>query len=642
MSSRLLLSTLGLAALAFACAVPGCASRQGTVQPAAAPETTCTAPTLLFSDSYLPVEVLPTPDGRSLLVVDHGFLALRDPATLAVQRFLLPQVDGWQSATFSPDGKSLQAHTFDGQRYTFDTTSWTAQRLDDGSQPSDDAADAGGQWLAKTLMGAVNPRSSSLTALDLLVAVEERELHQLSTLLDSLEPTAAFLDPARRELLVAGEDGSLVLLDVAGQRVRKRLPCDGCPATLALQGTPEGFLSVTEAGVLRLLNRELKTLREWPSFLPTESPRVEGIPEGFRLPVRPRIVRRLQPLGGSRLAWVTYDFELGVFDLERGTHLARQRGTGGAGVRGGALLDSRRVALVSSEGELRIHDMPGQRVLVEKPGPYTGAARLDAGRLLVAGEDGFIEELATDSGEVRQRFCALHVPCAGKDTGRQERAHQVKLLVSPDRSTLVALEEPYREMSGAPMSPGSLGVWRLPGLEKLGVRPLPSEGMAGEVHFGPGGGLYSGIEPLSAPGLPTGTPIKAPQGSTWVELKERYARLYTGGGLTVRVVPNASAQGASADRVELLGADGKPRGLLADASAFAPLGRVGAVRYATFADVLPTGEHFLLASQEHEPRGPLPVSDPGGPTQVWCLPKAADTFFPRFPLPVRDRPPTPP
>ena len=62
------------------------------------------------------------PDGRSLLVVDRGFLALREVSTLKVQRYLLPQVDGWVSAALSADGRTLTAQTFDGQRYAFDTT----------------------------------------------------------------------------------------------------------------------------------------------------------------------------------------------------------------------------------------------------------------------------------------------------------------------------------------------------------------------------------------------------------------------------------------------------------------------------------------------------------------------------------------
>ena len=61
----------------------------------------------MSSAPYLPSEVLLTPDGRDLIVVDRGALTVRDTATLAVRRTLLPMMDGWQSAYVSPDGRTV-------------------------------------------------------------------------------------------------------------------------------------------------------------------------------------------------------------------------------------------------------------------------------------------------------------------------------------------------------------------------------------------------------------------------------------------------------------------------------------------------------------------------------------------------------
>ncbi len=61
----------------------GCATTPSA--PARAPASpevpACTPGELLFAPSYLPLDLVPTPDGRSLLVVDRGFLALRDVST---------------------------------------------------------------------------------------------------------------------------------------------------------------------------------------------------------------------------------------------------------------------------------------------------------------------------------------------------------------------------------------------------------------------------------------------------------------------------------------------------------------------------------------------------------------------------------
>jgi len=77
----------------------------------AAPQNkSCAAGELLFAVSNQPLDIQLTADGRSLLVVDSGFLSLRDPLTLKVTRYLSKGDNQWSAAELSADGKSLIAH----------------------------------------------------------------------------------------------------------------------------------------------------------------------------------------------------------------------------------------------------------------------------------------------------------------------------------------------------------------------------------------------------------------------------------------------------------------------------------------------------------------------------------------------------
>ncbi|HZI02395.1 MAG TPA: hypothetical protein VEZ71_00140, partial [Archangium sp.] len=218
----------------------------------------CTPGELLFAPSYLPLDLVPTPDGRSLLVVDRGFLALRDVSTLKVQRYLLPQVDGWVSASLSPDGRTVTAQTFDGQRYAFDITTWKAERLQDARVLKHEREKADFALMAPSdsmepLMEEVLPQLTDVLREPALI----QELTE-----QQIFPYAVALEASRQRLLIGEPSGALTLLDLAGQRILKRVPCEGCSPYVSLSADAEGFLGVTAEGQLRVLDRELKVVRE--------------------------------------------------------------------------------------------------------------------------------------------------------------------------------------------------------------------------------------------------------------------------------------------------------------------------------------------------------------------------------------------
>ncbi|WP_375769932.1 hypothetical protein NR798_03320 [Archangium gephyra] len=616
----------------------GCATTP--TAPARAPASpevpACTPGELLFAPSYLPLDLVPTPDGRSLLVVDRGFLALRDVSTLKVQRYLLPQVDGWVSASLSADGRTVTAQTFDGQRYAFDTTTWKAERLQDARvlkhdrEKADFALMAPSENMQPLIEEALPQLTDELREPALIQELTEKKIF----------PFAVALEASRQQLLIGETSGALTLLDLDGQRILKRVPCEACSPYVALSADAEGFLGVTVEGQLRVLDRELKVVRE-VSFLPPAQAK-DGKPH-------PRLVKRVVRVGdGSRIAWLARDHEMGLFELGTGTHVLRLPALGLGGTAMAALLDARRLALLS-EGTLRVWDMPEQRVLVEKQGPYTSAVRLDADRLLATRGDGTAELVSASSGEVQRSFCATLRSCE-RDRAALERLRQraeqaqgeeaeslyaelglfqvpvqVELLVSPDRRTLVTLSYPVRTGRGGPVLPGSLGTWRLPGLEPLGMRPLTRDEVEGEVRFGADGVLYTGREPLSVAGLPT--PAAKEESGRGLEAPgEENVRVYSGGGLTIRVEP-AGRQEDFYDAVVLLGPGERTLGVLSFITVEA---RRWPLRRETFADVLPSGERFLIASvarEEGTPFGSFRL--PSGPAQVWCSPK--ETPLPPFP-----------
>ncbi|MFY0526596.1 WD40 repeat domain-containing protein [Archangium gephyra] len=437
----------------------------------------CTPGELLFAPSYLPLDLVLTPEGRSLLVVDRGFLALRDVSTLKVQRYLLPQVDGWASASLSPDGRTLTAQTFDGQRYAFDTTTWKAERLPDvrvlkhEREEADMALITGsGVRLGSLMKEALPPLTDVMKDPELIREMTQKQMF----------PLAVALDAPRQRMLIGETKGALSLLDIPGQRIVKRVPCENCPPYVSLSADAEGFLGVTAAGQLRVLDRELNVVRE-VAFLPPEQVQGEAEP-------RTRFVRRLLRVGdGSRVAWLTRDHELGLFDLATGTHVLRMPALGVGGLAMAALLDARRVALLS-EGTLRVWDMLEQRVLVEKPGPYASAVRLDADQWLATREDGTAELVSSRSGEVLRSFCATQRPCERDRAAFERLLKRTEELEGEDAEALLA--EPRR----VPSTPAR-GAARLAGPADSG-RPLVSHALGSGFIDGPG--LHWHVAPARA------------------------------------------------------------------------------------------------------------------------------------------------
>ncbi len=651
----------------------GCGSTRSELRPAVSASESCDTGELVFAQSYLPTDVLVTPDGKSLLVVDHGFLALRDPATLAVQRFLLPRVDGWSTARFSSDGTTLLAETFDGQHYEFSTSSWEAKRL-----PNEVATLQREQHEMSLAMDLLAPGRSQ-ARLALFAIHEAHARFPFDPNLVQLSPRAAAFDPVRRELLISGEDGTLLLLDLAGNRVLQRVQCRSCEPYAFLGVDEDGFFGATATGKLRLLDRSLRTLRE-EAFLPPApdksadawSPELIAFLETTRhgldthaiLPRedtanvegKPRSVRRLVRIQGtSRIAWLTHDFELGVYDLASRAHGARIVGSGLSGVDGGALLDEHRIALVTA-GELQVWDIANQRLSMERRGGYTALARIDPARLLVAGRDGFAELIAADTGAVEKRFCITRQACEEKplsmaalrvelnqvmELSEEAQAQAltaiearltpriIELMVSPDRKRLVAVHSPSKRRSrSAPALPGAITVWSLPGLEPLGSRNLDWEDLEGRLRFGADGALSDGSKLIEISGLPSGTPKQANEDEPSRE------REYGSADFRVVVVPWSQERYESHyDQIALV-RENRNLGLLAfdrDASQENVKGR-GLLRRGTVADVSPAGDRFLLTSPGGEVQTPLyAVSLPTGPSQVWCAPRGELASTPPHP-----------
>ncbi|MFY0526595.1 hypothetical protein ACN28I_26780 [Archangium gephyra] len=162
------------------------------------------------------------------------------------------------------------------------------------------------------------------------------------------------------------------------------------------------------------------------------------------------------------------------------------------------------------------------------------------------------------------------------------------------------------------------------------MRAFTRDDLDGQVRFGAGGVLYTGREPLSVEGLPTraagvesGRASEAPD--------EANIRVYSGGGFSVRVKPASGEE--FYDHVSLVGPGERELGFL---SFITVDSRRWPLRRESFADVLPSGERFLIASVAREEGTPFgSFRRPSGPAQVWCSPR-------EMPLPLFPEVPPPP
>ncbi len=292
--------------------------------------SSCRPGELLFAQSYLPSDLLPTPDGKSLFVVDWGFLALRDPETLAVQRFLLPTVDGWQSARFENDGRTIRAVTIDGKQYDFDTSTWQATRLPDVPVPEQ----AMWERIRHTASIGYTPSygAKGFKADPQWTAAEACSRFGFDAeLFGGLsEVSAAAFDSERREMVVGDANGNLFHLDLAGKRVIRKRGCSACDRYQYLEFDELGFIGVTLSGKLRLLDRALKVKREDPLLSPapnwnhlastyleviraasSNASYASGYDSASKEKTR-SVASLVRIPGTSRIAWLSRDLELGI------------------------------------------------------------------------------------------------------------------------------------------------------------------------------------------------------------------------------------------------------------------------------------------------------------------------------------------
>lgn len=497
---------LGGAALALGCAAATPAPVVGTpVVDVAPPAPACEPGGLVFSAPYLPSGVLFVEDGRGLVLVDRGALTVRDPATLAVRRTLLPKIGQWTRISQSTDGKRLFAETVDGLRFSFDTVTWKPTRLaDDRSAGSSEAKlddelssyvlrfrgtsalAKGGQqgWaVARATLGLPELRDG--TSALAFVSGSARKDAAGEGVLAPLDLAAGAQDPDTFRAFLADSEGGLHVYDVDRELTTSRALA---PARATALSVSAGRLLVAlDTGEVAVLHPDLSV----ESRLVVRAPRaVEPVPIVSRgEPATERhglLAVELDPTR-KRLAWVSTDGAVGVRDLQTGRAVAELAGTGAA-LLDALWLDERRVVLHAAAG-LTVWDTVAGKVIAERPTAYRTLVEVSGG-LLAVESHGRAALLDPATLKARRELCFLASGCddtpprpegfpdeAWRPLSQQEkkrlgaafktrddRAFEVRVAASPDGRTLAVLHPPLEVVS--PHTPGDLSLWDLATLTK--------------------------------------------------------------------------------------------------------------------------------------------------------------------------------
>lgn len=428
-----------------------------TLRPAGdeSPTANCIPGQPLLALSYLPSKIMLTPDRRSLLVLDAGYLGLRDLATLKLTRILQPRIDRWQWAEFSPDGGRLTAGTLDRMKFEFSTSDWSARRLPDDRGP--DPLKRGSALLEEGLYNfnklASDPTGWAKQNADSGWQEFRRRRDLPKDVLQGASPTA--LTSAVTEVIVADSEGMVRLMASETGAIVKAVKLPGKPQITQIQRDADGFLAATAAGEVLVLDSKLHVVSRAQVLLPTSDPgddfsaspavRLLWLSLGpgredpkFRDSAdRQRAFQYLQALNEGtigaappsqkqemiigmvrlpdrdRLVWISSSFELGLFDLKTGAHIVRLPSTGLSGVASAIWTSETEVTLLADR-TLRVWNVQTQAQRALGKGPYFSAAALDGGRVLASTSDGFAEVLNARDGQVERRLCLIDPICVEK------------------------------------------------------------------------------------------------------------------------------------------------------------------------------------------------------------------------------------
>jgi len=464
----------------------------------ATPAPACQPGSLVFSAPYLPTDVLFLGPSKDLVVVDRGALTVRDPKTLAVKQMLLPRIDHWSHAELSPDGARLLAATVDGLRFSFDTTAWHATRLSDDRAVTPKAAlgdsemylymlrhlgtsqlakGAPAKWSGLRDILGLPALANDVQAVAFAVGMVATRAGQ--TTLDPVRSGQSWTDPTILRAVLADSAGTLHLYDDRRELAVNRLFVGGHVVALAISGGR--ILVALDSGEVAILR---PTLELEARVMVRRPPSVAPLPgRGGRAPTDHHgiMVVELDPVA-HRLAWVSTDNVVGVFDLSTGRTLAEIAGTGPASL-GALWVDERRVALLTSE-RVTLWDTSTGRLLHEHPAGFQALIPAPGGLLGVEAH-GQGELLDPETLKPRRRICFLGSGCqeslrppegfpdaqwqrlsledkrrvAALDKARDEAAREIRVAVSPDARKLAVLHPPVEVRE--PGTVGDLALWDL-------------------------------------------------------------------------------------------------------------------------------------------------------------------------------------
>ena len=466
--------------LALGCASHLVAPRDRASKAGAAP--VCTPGTLLFSASQAPRAVALSRDGTVVAVADRGALVLRDAATLAPIRYLLPTLDHWQTVAFSRDGRTRGAGTVDGLKFRIDPASGKIERLLDDPHPSDEALSVDEERLARWFLGrgpqmqedqrAFWRKPPSSLHLPSLPAGVEATAVALGVLAPApggrrLEPLAEIEAPDdgdNARFYIAGSDGRIRAFDMADKPLAEgALPAGAQVVHLDIGG--DHLLAALNDGGAAIYDRSLVLERrvrvlEQPNAPPPPDPAgmIGIVARNVKAwPAHALASLDYDPARG-RLVWASTGHELGVLDVASGRTLATLPGTASiGGVDQMAFLDARTIAAVAA-GRLWVWDpYDGRRV--ERDGLYQAMTPLGPTRMLAARLDGKVDVIDLDGDrfrlDVRRTVCLLTgSDCSGRYNeedelrGRGPRPPKLELAASPDRSEVAVLEGPEPDLTG--------------------------------------------------------------------------------------------------------------------------------------------------------------------------------------------------
>ena len=491
--ARLIRSARRVQAWLVLLTVLGCASRPATprersLQAGAAPA--CVPGTLLFSASQAPRALALSPDGNVVAVADRGALVLRDAATLAPIRYLLPTLDHWQEVAFSRDGHSLRAQTVDGLRFRIDLASGKAERLlnDEHTSPEALLDDEAGftRWFlgrgaqmeedqrafwrnpAPALRLPSLPPGIEATAVSIGALVPAPGGGRLESLTEVEAPDHG--ENAR--FYIAASDGRIRAFDMADKPLAEGALPPGAQVVHIGLGGNHVLAALNDGGVAiydrsLVLERRVRVLDQ-PNAPPPRDPR--GMTDYPLATTRAWPAHALSSLDYDpvrrRLAWASTGHELGVFDVASGRTMVSLSGTASiGGVDRMAFLGARTIAAVAA-GRLWAWDpYDGRRV--DRAGGYRAFTSLGPSRILAVRLDGRADLIDLDGErfrfDLRRTFCVFADDCRERETwerlhGHPSRPPELDVATSPDGREVAVFEWPMLDPTGEAVDKGRLAV----------------------------------------------------------------------------------------------------------------------------------------------------------------------------------------